>query len=176
MRASDLDFSRIKHFSESEFPSIDTVGGERSVLEFTDARVIQEIDRFRNRLGAGVSPSPLAAGWVREGGSTGSRHYIGPIKLYENGEPHSARLSTAGDIFPYCDIREALLVALGMPVFGGVGVYLDTRGLKGTPQPMMHLDLRDGPRQVWMRYEGEYIYPGRGQNEMDFFFRKLAEV
>lgn len=176
MRASDLDFSKIRHFGEHEFPSINTAAGARSVLEFTDAEVIRAIDRFRNRLGAGVSPSPLAAGWVREEGSTGSRHYIGPIKLYGNGEPQSVRLSTAGDIFPYCDIREALLVALGMPEFGGIGVYLDTRGLRGTPQPMMHLDLRDGPRQVWMRYEGEYIYPGRGQHEMDFFFRKLAEV
>lgn len=176
MRAADLDFNTIGNFSSGEFPSISTSGGPRSVLEFVDADLIRALDRFRSALGHGVSPSPVTAGWVREGGSEGSQHYTGPIRVDVDGHSQVTRLSAAGDVFPHCDIRQAFLTALGMPEFGGIGVYLDTNGPKGTPQPMMHLDLRQGRRQIWMRYEGRYIYPERGGSEMGFFFRKLAEV
>lgn len=171
MRAADIDFSTIKFFHRGEFPAI----AGRSVLEFTDAALVRAIDRFRAQLGHGVVPSPVTAGWVREGGSRGSQHYIGQVTI-EDGEAQSQRLSTAGDVFPACDIRQALLIALGMPEFCGIGVYLDTNGPSGTPQPMMHLDLRPGRRQLWMRYQGEYIYPERGPSEMEFFFQKLSEV
>lgn len=176
MKAADLDFNKISHFKTGEFPVIKTGAGVRSVLEFTDANTLRAINKFREKLGHGVSPSPLTAGWVREGGSQTSQHYIGPIHLDEDGEPQSQRLSTAGDLFPYCDIRQAFMVALGIPELGGIGIYLDTKGLKGTPQPMVHLDTRPGRRQIWMRYEGRYIYPERGGAEMDEFYRRLGEL
>lgn len=171
MRASDIDFSTINHFHQGEFPAI----AGRSVLEFTDADLVRALDTLRSRLGHSITPSPVTAGWVREGGSRGSQHYIGQITI-EDGEAQSQRLSTAGDIFPNCDVRDALIEALGMPEFGGIGVYLDTTGPRGTFQPMMHVDIRTGPRQLWIRYDGQYVYPAKGEGEMDFFFSKLAEV
>lgn len=174
MRASDLDFSRVDNFSEGEFPTMEVDGDEVSVLHFLDAEVVHNLDKFRRLLGQPVSPNPVDEGWVREGGSEGSRHYIGQIRK-EDGDLQPKRLSTAGDVFPDCDARLAFLTALGMSEFGGIGIYLDTNGPKGTPQPMLHLDLRS-ERTVWMRYDGEYIYPGNSQEQMDRFFRHLGEM
>lgn len=176
MRASDMDFSTVRHFKEREFPQISTSAGSRSVLEFTDESVVRVLDTLRDQLGHALIPSPVTGGWVREGGSTGSRHYIGPIRQGSDGQLESAHLSTAGDFFPKCDVRKAFLAALAIPEIGGIGVYLDTRGPDGTRWNMMHIDLREGPRQVWMRVNGRYIYPYRGQAEMDEFFRLLGEV
>jgi hypothetical protein len=173
MQASDLDFAQVQYFSAGEFPNIRTEVGTYSVLTFLEASIIRALDRYRGRLGKPVVPSPVAGAWIREGGSPGSQHYVGPIKLYENGEPQSQRLGVAADFFPLCDIREAFLVALSMPEFGGIGVYLDTHR-NGRPAPMMHLDLRTGTRQIWLRDGDGMLYPGRGDAQMKRFFQKLA--
>lgn len=173
MQASDLDFSQIRYFSAREFPNIRTDVGTFSVLNFLEAGVIRALDRFRDRLGHPVVPSPVAGAWIREGGSRTSQHYVGPIKLYENGEPQSQRLGVAADVFPLCDIRYAFLTALSMPEFGGVGIYLDTHR-NGRAAPMMHLDLRTGTRQIWLRDREGMLYPGRGDDEMKRFWQKLA--
>lgn len=167
MRASDLDFDTIRHFQPGEFPE--------GTLEFMDAELIRQVGAFRQALDNAVVPSPLKAGWVREDGSETSRHYIGAVRRDEDGNEQSERLSDAGDLFPYCDIRHAFMTALSLP-FGGIGVYLDTHGPDGKPMPMMHVDLRPGPRQIWMRYKGQYHYPYRNERSMKLFFQKLAEV
>lgn len=169
MKATDLDFSTLRYFAAHEFPS--------DVLDYMDARLIKKLDEFRAALGYGLVPSPLRAGWVRESGSTGSQHYIGAVRTNADGHKESARLSTAGDLFPVqsCDIRHALMTALRMG-FGGIGVYLDTRGPLGTPQYMIHVDIREGAPQLWMRDDGKYIYPYRGDAEMDLFYKKLSGV
>lgn len=173
MRASNLDFSDVDYFSRSEFPTLSTDVGDFSILEFIDAKLIRALSRYREALGHPVIPSPVAGAWVREGGSTGSQHYIGPVKLYENGKPRAQRLGVAGDFFPLCDIRKAFVIALGMPEFGGVGVYLDTQR-NGAPTPMMHLDLRKGPRQIWLRDGDGFVYPMRGDSDMRRFWQKLS--
>lgn len=174
MIAADLDFSRVAHFSIGEFPSLQVSGDTVSVLEFVDAKLLTALEKFRTLLGAPVRPSPLDEGWVRTGGSETSQHYIGPIRLDADGEPTSKRLSLAGDIFPVCDIRHALFTALAIPEFGGIGVYLDTK-LDGKRHAMLHVDLRPGPRQIWMRYGGTYHYPYRNDRSMKLFLQKLAE-
>ncbi len=174
MQAIDLDFAQVPHFSAREFPTLATADGAHPVLEFVDAELIRALSRFRQALGAPVTPSPVAAGWIREGGSHGSRHYIGPIRRDEDGRPMSTRLSTAGDVFPAGDIRTAWLVALGMPEFGGIGVYVDTRGPSGTPQPMLHLDLRPGPRALWLRDARGYHYPSGSPAALQHLFDTLA--
>lgn len=174
MKASDIDFSQLRYFSDGEFPNIRTDLGTYSVLNFLDASIIRQLNRFRDRLGKPVVPSPVAGAWIREGGSQGSQHYVGPIRLDDDGEPHSQRLGVAADFFPLCDIREAFMVALSMPEFGGIGVYLDTHR-NGRAAPMMHLDLRTGTRQIWLRDGDGMLYPGRGDAEMKRFFKKLAD-
>lgn len=167
MKASELDFSTLKYFKPGEFPA--------GVLEYVDAALIKKLDQFRAALGASLTPSPLRAGWIREDGSKTSQHYIGPLRRNEDGHLLPQRLSTAGDLFPKCDIRHALMTALRMG-FGGIGVYLDTRGPSGAPQPMIHVDLREGAPQLWMRDNGQYLYPYRGAKEMALFFDKLSGV
>lgn len=176
MQAIDLDFAQVPHFSAGEFPTLATADGPHPVLEFVDAELIRALSRFRARLGAPVTPSPVAAGWIREGGSHGSQHYIGPIRRDEDGRPMSTRLSTAGDVFPAGDIRTAWLTAVGLGVFGGIGVYVDTRGPSGAPQPMLHLDLRGGPQTLWLRDAGGYHYPARGGAALDHFFATLTRA
>lgn len=155
MPASELDFDQVDHFSRGEFPG--------DVLEHVEADFILGLSEYRKRLGKQIAPSPVIAGWYRLKGRKGSRHYA------------VDRLSDAGDIFPQCDIRDALLVAMACDWWGGIGVYLDTTGPSGKPEPMMHLDGRDN-RVIWMRYEGRYIYPLRSTAEREEFWKRLSEV
>lgn len=153
--AASLDWRSIDYFSASEFP----IG----VLEHLEADYVVELSEYRHRLGHPISPSPLSDGWFRLDGSEISRHYA------------VGRLSDAGDLFPHCDIRDALMVALGCEWWGGIGVYLDTHGPTGKPQPMLHLDRR-AKRVIWMRYEGRYIYPQNSAEERKEFWQRLGEL
>lgn len=155
MSAAALDFKLIEHFGRHEFPG--------DVLEHVEDDLILGLSEYRDRLGHAVIPSPVVAGWYRKGGSKTSRHYA------------VGRLSDAADVFPQCSIREAWLTAMGCDWWGGIGVYLDTNGPSGHPQPMLHLDLRPG-RVIWMRHKGKYIYPLRSPEEMQAFFELLSEV
>lgn len=153
LSADSLYFSALKHFQRDEFPN--------GVLENIDNELVLGLDEYRQRLGHPLVPSPLAGAWYRKDGSKTSRHYA------------VGRLSDAGDVFPQCDIRDALLVALHCDWWGGIGVYLDTNGPNGKPQPMLHLDLRP-QRQLWLRYQGQYIYPLRSANERRRFWVLLG--
>ncbi|MCV6590780.1 MAG: hypothetical protein OIF57_17415 [Marinobacterium sp.] len=153
--AAELNFECVDHFGAHEWPG--------DALAHVDSELVLALDAFRDRLGHGVVPSPVVGGWYRLDGSKTSRHYA------------VGRLSDAGDVFPRCDIRKALMVAQGCDWFGGIGVYLDTTGPSGKPEPMLHLDLRPG-RVVWLRYEGRYIYPLRSAEELSEFWQQLSEV
>ncbi len=152
--AADLDFSEVNYFSIDEWPG--------DSLAHIDADLVLALSEYRDRLGHGVVPSPVVDGWYRTDGSKTSRHYA------------VGRLSDAGDVFPQCDIRKALMVAMGWG-WGGIGVYLDTTGPSGKPEPMLHLDMRQG-RVIWMRYNGRYIYPMSSAEAMAEFWQRLSEV
>lgn len=153
--AAALDFGELDHFSADEFPE--------GVLMRMEADLILGLNEYRETLGHAVVPSPVLGGWYRLDGSVTSRHYA------------VNRLSDACDVFPRCDIRDALLVAMGCVWWGGIGVYLDTTGPSGHPEPMLHLDMRPD-RVIWMRYEGRYIYPLRSEAERVEFWQRLGEV
>ncbi|WP_028302630.1 hypothetical protein [Oceanospirillum beijerinckii] len=155
--AAQMDWKDINWFSPDEFPE--------GVLEHVEAELVLSLEGYRDLLGYPVIPSPLPGGWFRKDGSPTSRHYA------------FNRLSDGGGVFPQCDIRHAFLVAMSCVWWGGIGVYLDTTGPSGKPEPMLHLDLRINlPKTVWMRYEGRYIYPVRSTAERNEFWQRLAEV
>lgn len=157
-KAATLDFAQdVEHFSPGEFPG--------DALNHADADLIIALDEFRSLLGMPVHPSPVLAGWYRTTGSAGSRHYA------------VGRLSDAGDVFPDCNITLAWFTALRQRTWGGIGVYLDTRGPSGNPWPMLHLDLRPGEQVLWMRLLGNrYIYPKSSPGARHEFLKRLGEA
>lgn len=150
-----LDFNELEHFTPDEFPA--------GALDNIEAELVLGLEGYRDLLGHPVVPSPVAGGWFRWDGSTTSRHYA------------IGRLSDAGDVFPQCDIRDAFLVAMGCPWWGGIGVYLDTTGPSGKPEPMLHLDLR-AKRTIWMRHEGRYLYPMNSAKDRAEFWHLLGAL
>jgi len=151
--ASLLNFNELEHFDADEFPD--------GVLDHIEAELVLNLEGFRDILKHPVIPSPLPGGWFRKDGSPTSRHYA------------FNRLSDGGDVFPQCDIRHAFMVAMGCRFWGGIGIYLDTTGPSGKPEPMLHLDCRD-KRTVWMRNNGDYIYPMRSADERRQFWELLG--
>lgn len=148
MKAIDIDWSKVKRFSPSEWPE--------GVLEHMDGSVITALSMLRDSLPAGHSmrPSPLARAHVRASGS--SRHSI-----------EGGRLADATDVFMDWDtIMDAWLVALRLGEIGGVGLYFDTH-LNHKPTPMLHIDTRPGVKLTWVRADGVYHYFHK--NPVDFF-------
>ena len=159
--ASDLDWSKIENFSESEFSHTD--------LTLISKALILELQVFQELLGHSVFPSPNKNGWARESGSRTSRHYA------------IGRLCDAGDVFPECHIAEAFLAAVRCN-FGGIGIYLDTK-YQDEPKPMLHLDKRPMSSQVmWLRetIDGKekyiYFYPHKNPAVLCEILKKLSEV
>jgi len=134
-----------EHFSLSEW-------AEPDILKDVDVKVIQALDRLRERAGIALHPSQLADGWARFKGSKTSRHYA------------VGRLSDAADIFPARQVLDCWIAAMEDPYWGGIGLYLDTNRNKLQPQPMLHLDGRNGDRVFWVRNaRGRYVYQHKHQ-------------
>lgn len=120
-------------------------------LSLTDYRTIVVLQAIRNAGGFPIYPGPSQNNWGRTYGSKGSEHYA------------VGRLSTAGDVFP--EKGKALrfwILAQGFEEIGGIGLYLDTKGIDGRPWIMAHYDLRvdrQPHRLLWVRDEtGNYWY------------------
>lgn len=137
--ASELD-------QRQDYPSFPEFKQFGIPLDRVGARLVLAIQRFRDVSGIALIPSPVIAGWARNTGSANSQHWA------------LGRLSTAGDLFPARGkALSAWLNAIGMPEFGGVGIYNDTNGPDGRPWVMIHVDLR--PESVWwIRDTGRYLY------------------
>jgi hypothetical protein len=166
VNAENMDWSKINYFTPKEFL--------QGSLKYLDPKLIVELDSFRHALGQRVHPSPAFGGLYRLDGSVTSRHYA------------VNRLSDAADIFPEGDVLKAFQVAKEGP-WGGIGIYLDTRGPNGKPWPMLHLDLRPGTRILWARIKEDkngklverYIYPHRSsaeKNEFNSLLNKLVAI
>jgi hypothetical protein len=160
-----INWQEIQFFNP-DFPSESVF---KQVEDLIEPNLMLAIDRFRGLLGARIDPSPLPEAWARHG-SPNSQHNV----VYsEMGKP--IRLSSAGDVFPTCDIRTAFQVAAGSGLFGGIGVYFDTN-YGGQPRMMMHLDIRKIEVAIWWaRVNGVYIYAHR-KDEQDLFFKAIAGV
>jgi len=140
MRASQLvHFLDYPNFPEFRARGID--------LSLTHADVILYLQRMRNIAGFPIYPGPYQANWGRTYGSITSEHYA------------VHRLSRAGDVFG--ERGKALNLWLLFQSFEkikGIGIYADTKGVDGTPWPMLHFDLRDGYRVMWAHDNDRYFY------------------
>lgn len=141
MKASELS----QKIDYPSFPEFRDFGIDMTKL---DAALILKLQDLRSRTGIPVTPSPVIAGWYREGGSTTSRHYA------------VNRLSDAGDVFPARGkIMDFWLACVIDPHIGGVGFYMDTNGPDGRFWPMVHIDMRP-QKALWVRHEGRYFTAG----------------
>ncbi len=138
-KASGLPEEYFKYFPEFEQFEID--------LNFMDATFIKNLHHFRYLTGIPMTPSPVIEGWYRKEHTT-SRH-----SAY-------GRLSDAGDLFPKRGMAfKTFFYALSMSWFGGIGLYIDTKGPDGKDWPMIHLDLRPHlSKTIWIRSDKKYFY------------------
>jgi hypothetical protein len=129
----------IEHFDVDEWPVPED-------LKFVDYRVIKYLDELRERFGSAIYPSQVPKGLVRRTGSTTSRHYIG-----------DGSLGLAVDVFPSERSLDCWLEAIGMNVWTGIGVYLDTNRSRWQPGPMIHLDIDENrPKKTFWVRDGSY--------------------
>lgn len=155
---------KLDYFSLGEWDYPPT-GLTPEVLKHVDARVLFALDELRERHGYGIIPSKHPDGWARFGGSSTSRHYA------------VDRMCTAADVFPKGSVLDCWLKALHMKQWGGFGLYLDTNRNALQPGPMLHLDLRPGPRVLWVRNEvGGYIYKSENARAFWKAIGRVAEV
>jgi hypothetical protein len=153
-----LDEDKLDYFALDEWP-------DPKNLKHVDARVLFALDELRERYGQRIYPSRAAGGWARFSGSQTSKHYA------------VDRLCTAGDIFPAGSVLDCWMHAIQMRQWGGFGLYLDTNRNEFQPGPMMHLDLRTGPRVFWVRNEvGSYIYKSEDPVKFWKAVARVAEV
>jgi hypothetical protein len=130
-----------------------------------------KLDRYRQILYAPVHPSP-APGALARFDEADSWHYC---------EKEGPTLSRACDVFPNCEPAYALTVALTCNLWGGIGIYFDTH-YNGRKWIMLHLDTRtpgEGHQKrmtlLWIREQGEYLYPQYSEPAMRLLTRRLAE-
>lgn len=107
------------------------------------------LQTYRNILGSIIYPSPVQGALARFNENHNSMHSV-----YKSG---NEGLSKAIDVFCNTSIFKAWTVALNSNLWGGIGVYFDTK-YNGMVWPMLHLDKRNVPL-VWFRSEGIYYYP-----------------
>ena len=157
MKASQIKWSTIDHFSPGEWP----VG----VLDQMDSGVIFALDTVRNEAGVIMRPSPVPEAHVRDSGA--SRHST----------QGGTRLSDATDVFVWDSWEDALKVwqeAQRVPELGGIGIYVNRKW--GEPMPMLHFDCRPD-RLLWVcrtnptTGKDQYIYL---HSDPVLFFEVLA--
>lgn len=109
--------------------------------EFAHPELIRRLDFWREEYGYAIEPSKAPGALARtDMGSRTSYHFADPFADIQ---------SRAVDVFPQGSIKRAFLLAL-MGGFGGVGVYFGKTNNRGEPATMMHVDIRPGPKKVWM--------------------------
>ena len=131
----------------TEYPNFPEFERHGIDLSLSHARTILELQAIRNLGGFPIYPGGYQDNWGRRHGSSTSEHYA------------VGRLATAGDVFPVRGhALEFWWLALKRPRIGGLGLYADTDGLDGSPWVMVHFDLRDRPRLLWVRDYHSYYY------------------
>jgi len=139
---------QINNFVPSEFPE--------SVL-YGHSNLFFALDKYRDLLGSYVYPSPEPGALARTtNDEIDSTHYANLNMTIR---------SKAADVFVVERIDRAFMIALSSQLFGGIGVYGDTK-FRSKQWPMLHLDIRplgQGHSKetalIWMRIKGKYIYP-----------------
>ena len=134
MKASNLNFATMRHFSKAEWPG--------DVLDHMDAEVLRLLSTVRNRVprNHGWTPSPVERGHVRHE-SSGSRH-----------RAHERRSDATDGFVRWSHLWRWWVELQREPGLGGLGVYLDmTWGGTFRARPMLHIDCRPD-RVVWVAW------------------------
>lgn len=155
MKASELKQNDYPNFPEFKKWGID--------LSDVDAALITTLQSIRTTYGIPITPSPLQEAWSRKKGSIKSRHYA------------VGRLSDAGDIFPQRErVLDLWLQIQQWGQIGGIGLYVDTKGIDGNPWPMMHIDLRPN-RLLWT---SDIVYGERKYYyfKQDYFWEIVGRI
>jgi len=136
----------IEFFKEDEFPKYE--------LDRASVGIIKALDAIRKFAGHSIYPSPVSGALSRIEGSLTSRHYA------------VGRDSDAIDFITQKDanLLRLLTILQGCKLFGGIGVYFDTRGLEQSHDVMFHVDLRpvevgSSLSALWYRNRSGYHYP-----------------
>ena len=137
---------RMQNFKPDEF--------SENPERYASPVLLRNLQAYRNILGHKIYPSKADGALARFSGSRQSMHYIDPLINDDRSE--------AIDVFCDCDIFEAYNVALNSNLWGGVGVYFDTKR-NGKPWPMLHLDTRKLPL-MWFRWGKNYYYPHKSES------------
>lgn len=124
-------------------------------------QILENVQKYRSILNRPFSISSAYGALFRFDGRKSSEHYV----IVDPITDRLIKPSTAIDGFPYCNIFQAWTLALSSGLFGGIGVYFDTKNNHGDYGPMLHLDLRQN-NLIWYRSNGIYYYPGK---DTDFF-------
>jgi|GEM_PF-2560627 len=140
--------------------------------KFADPQLIYGLQDYRNLLGRKVFPSPVPGALARS--DKDSQHFY---------NLESGIRSRAGDVFVEGCPAEAWQIAVTSQLWGGVGLYLDTK-YKGKKWPMLHLDLRSlGENHskemvlLWIRTKkGKYRYPQHEKGGMKYLFKTLKKI
>ena len=147
------DWHLLPNFSPDEFPP-----GE---LALTSPGLLSALQSLRHACGIPIKPSPVKGGLARTDGSSTSRHYA------------VGRKSDAIDIFP--KEKPLLVWQQAVRLFGGVGVYHDTKGPSGYSDVMLHVDMR--PSTVWWcRVDGKYHAVNKSDMDSRTFYKWLATL
>lgn len=137
-----------RRFSPKEFdPIIGDKTGEQ-ILQLMDGVLMERLYIFRELIGAPIMPSKVQEGHIRNSGT--SMHNIN-----HTGDG-STGLSRATDWFTPGSSVSAFHTACACGLWGGVGIYFDTKRSSIQPGPMLHVDIRprgnNAPPVRWFRH------------------------
>lgn len=172
--ANNVDWSKIKHFKQEEFP-LDELG-------LLNRYVVEELDKVREALGVPIIISPVEGAVIRHDdfGNHVNR------KSYHYFDHETGRLGQAIDVFlcsliPFVSPMQIIMRVLGCSRFRGLGLYFDAV-LNNEPKLMLHLDLRHEPL-VWIgkncrasNKKRKYYYPSSTTEFMTMLDAGFQEV
>ena len=146
----------MQYFSASEF-SEDP--------KYADPRLLENLDTLRHLYGEPIFPSPVQGALARfDADDKESQHYAA-----------DGHVSRAIDWFPSGSVQKAWLFAVSSGLFGGIGIYFDTK-YQGRRWPMLHTDIRDRtPALLWYRLDGKYFYFQYDEQQRQQFFGLLEK-
>ena len=118
-------------------------------------QLLINLQKYRDYIDMPFVPSPVSGALARSalpGNNDFSLHVV-----FSDSSGNIIRKSKAIDGFPVGDIFKAWIIAQQSGLWGGMGIYFDTK-LKNNQLPMLHLDLRKNPL-IWFRNDHNYCYP-----------------
>jgi len=138
-----INWQQSKYFKKDEF--------NPDEVEYINPAALKRYNHGREITGVPWYPSTVPGALARFDGNKTNRHYA------------VERKSDAMDFFPCsaADLKWFLFQLIGSGLFGGIGVYFDTKGYKMSSDIMFHVDCRNrtmGFPLVWYRVDEKYYY------------------